>query len=302
MFTNISFTHLLNPFPARPGTDHSIAARITWETLRAATKVALERGVSVACRAVILPGDEAAVEPPAASVVYLNRTIQDLLPLKPKRPLPLVEDVLRAGVRDCPSTHVIFTNMDISVQPHFYTTLHDLVSGKIGVNVPFTVARINVDSLLANQPLERLYTAHGSLGHGFDCFVIPRQLIHELDLGTCCIGAPHFDLLLYMELDVLSGHLMMSLSNERLTFHLGSNITWAAMMDYVEHNLSESLAAIERMKHKYVIQPGSAFDRLERRHFRRNARTSSAMLRKIRRIPGLSIIILHLKRAIGREY
>ncbi|MDO8312060.1 MAG: hypothetical protein Q7T25_08980, partial [Sideroxyarcus sp.] len=124
----------------------------------------------------------------------------------------------------------------------------------------------------------------------------------KLDLGACCIGAPHFDQLLFMALDVLSGHRAKSLNDQRLTFHLGNDIAWAAMMDYVEHNLLESLAAIARMKARHEIVPSSAFDRLDKRHFQRNAQLSSVLLRKVRRIPGLSSVILSVKRAIGRQY
>lgn len=301
MTTGISLTHLLNPFPAKPGSEHAIASRVTWQTIRAAHALAQERGLEVTCRAIVLPGDESAVEPPCTSVVHLDRTVADVADLKPRRPLPLIGDLLKVGSRDMSSSHIVFSNMDISVQPNFYIALNDLIVA-LGADVPFTLARINIDPALADAPLDRMYAADGTLGHGYDCFVIPRPLIDQLDLGASCIGAPHFDQLLYMALDVISGHRVKSLNRERLTFHLGNDIAWAAMMDYVEHNLAEALAAIERMKRIYPVTPDSAFDRLDRGHFRRNAKRSSAMLRKVRRVPGLSSLILGLKRAIGRQY
>ena len=301
MNTDISFTHLLNPFPARPGSEHAIASRVTWATLRAAHAHAVEQGVAVTCRAVVLPGDESAIEAPCSSTVHLARTVADIADLKPRRPLPLIGDLLKLGAEGATSSHIVFSNMDIAVQPHFYTALHALVD-KLGIDVPFTVARTNIDAALADAPLEKLYVAEGSLGHGYDCFVIPSPHVAKLDLGNSCIGAPHFDQLLYMALDILSAGRVRSFNHEHLTFHLGNDIAWAAMLDYVEHNLAEALAAIERMKRSHPVKPDSAFARLDKGHFRRNARLSSRMLRKVRRIPGFGTFVLGVKRALGRQY
>ena len=301
MTPDISFTHLLNPFPARPGSEHAVASRVTWQTIRAAHAVAIEQGVPVTLRSVVLPGDEGAVEAPCTSIVHLARTVADVADLKPKRPLPLIGDLLKLGAQGVASSHIVFSNMDISVQRNFYVALRDRVAS-LGAEVPFTLARINIDASLADAPLEKLYAAPGSLGHGYDCFVIPRALIERLDLGDSCIGAPHFDQLLYMALDVLTAHQVKSLNHERLTFHLGNDIAWSAMLDYVEHNLGEALAAIERMKQVYPVKPDSVFDRLDKGHFRRNARLSSRMLRKVRRIPGFGTFVLGVKRALGRQY
>ncbi len=301
MRTDISFVHLLNPFPARAGSEHAIASRVTWATLRAAHARAVEQGIAVTCRAVVLPGDESAVEAPCTSVAHLGRTVADVAELKPRRPLPLIGDLLTVGAQGTAASHIVFSNMDIAVQPHFYSALHSLVE-KLGADVPFTVARTNIDAALAEAPLEKLYAAEGTLGFGYDCFVIPISLIPQLDLGHSCIGAPHFDQLLYMALDLLSAGGVKSFNHERLTFHLGNDIAWAAMMDYVEHNLREALAAIERMKRAHPVKPDSAFDRLDKGHFRRNARMSSALLRKVRRIPYFGTFVLGVKRAIGRQY
>ena len=302
MSSPVSFTHLLNPFPARPGSEHAVASRVTWQSVRAAHAMAAAAGIAVEVRALILPGDEAAVEPPTASTVHLTRSVMDVAELTPRRPLPLIADLLTLGEQGCAGSHVIFSNMDIALQPNFYTSVHDLVTRQLGPQVPFTVGRLNVDRTLADGPMEALYAASGPLGLGYDCFVMPRGLIPKLDLGLCCIGAPHFDQLLYMELDALSGQRLRSIDDQRLTFHLGSDIAWAAMIDHVEFNLRESLGAIARMRKTLDIPPGSLFDRLDRHHFRRNATLTSALLRKVKRVPGLAELVLKVKRGLGRQF
>lgn len=298
----VSFTHILNPFTASAGSVNEIASRLTWRTLRVAHANATRQGLTVDCCAVILAGDESAIEGPASRSAYLSRTIQDIATLKPTRPFPLISDILSAGAIDSKSTHIIFSNMDIAVQPDFYVALKNICCHMVGRDVPFTVPRINIDATLVSGDLSDMYKASGPLGVGFDCFVIPRGLIMQLDLGTCCIGAPHFDQMLLIALDVLSAYKVRRLYDQRLTFHLGNDIAWTSMLDYIEHNLAESIAAIERIKRKNVILEGSVFDEIDRRHFQRNSTLSSRLLRKIRRVPGLSSLILSVKRALGRQY
>jgi hypothetical protein len=298
----VSFTHILNPFSTKVGSPHEAANRVTWQTLRVAHSQARAHGLSVECKSVIFPEDEAAVDAPTTTIAYLNRSVQDIKQLSPHRAFPLIADLLSIGAADETSTHIIFSNMDIAVQPHFYLALRDLYSGPLEREVPFTVPRLNIDEKLVNGTLEQMYQASGPIGVGFDCFVLPRELVSKLDLGACCIGAPHFDQLLLIELDVLSGHKAKRLYDQRLTFHFGNDIAWTTMMDYIEFNLAESLAAIDRIKRKHLIEPASVFAEVDRRHFQRNAMPSSVLFRRLRRVPGLSSLILTLKRIIGRQY
>jgi len=298
----ISFTHILNPFLTKVDSGHAVANRVTWKSLRGAHANAGTHDIRVDCCAVILPGHESAVEEPAQRIAYVNRTIQDVKPLRPPRSFPLIADILAAGASDCIGSHVIFSNMDICVKPDFYLALSDLIVEKLGTDVPFTVHRVNIDASLASGALETMYDAPGSFGVGYDCFVIPAGLIQDLDLGTCCVGAPHFDQLLFMALDAHSGHRAKSIIHAPYTFHFGNDIAWVTMIDYVEHNLSESLAAIARMRRRFAIAPDSAFERMDRRHFQRNALLSSRLLRKTRRIPGFSWLVHRVKRAMDRQF
>lgn len=97
MSSTVSFTDILNPVCAKPGSEHLIASRVTWDSLKVAHAAACEKGLDVDCCAVILPGDESAVEDPAKSIVLLNRTIQDVKRLQAYRALPLIADVLACG-------------------------------------------------------------------------------------------------------------------------------------------------------------------------------------------------------------
>src|SRR5215471_10391283 len=127
MSRSISFSHIINPFPAAEGSEHWIASRITFASLRRAVEEAGRAGLDVEVRAVVLRGDERAIEPPAVAAPMLTRTIQDVRSLKPARPLPLITDILAKGAEGARGDYLIFSNMDIAVQPHFYAGLRDLV-------------------------------------------------------------------------------------------------------------------------------------------------------------------------------
>ena len=87
-----------------------------------------------------------------------------------------------------------------------------------------------------------------------------------------------------------------------LTFHLGNDIAWAAMIEYPEHNLSESLAAIGRMRAALDVVSGGVPDRYARMHFAVNAPLANGWMRKAKRVPGFAQMVLWVKRAMGRQF
>ena len=297
-----SFTHIINPFPAKPESEHAVASAITYASLERAVADARAGGLEVEVRAVVLPGDEGAIQAPATLAGRLSRTVQDLRTLRPVRPLPLVKDVLEIGAKGAATSHLIYTNMDIAVQPDFYLRLDRLIQGHFDDAVPFIVYRRNIDKRFSNpSQLEEMYAAPGTVAHGYDCFVFPRAYLDEIDVGNCCIGSAHFDYLLFMSLDAVSGFRAARVQEPALTFHVGNDLAWGALMDYIEYNLEESLAAIARMRAKYDVPAQSVFAGLER-HFRRNTRIDSWFLRKAKRVPAVGEAVQRIKRFMGRTY
>lgn len=298
-----TFCHILNPFPCPDNSEHGIASRITFESLRVAVETARTHGIQVEVHAVVLPGDEAAVKPPARLAGRLDRTVQDIRPMSPTRPFPLIADILRTGAQASESDYLIFTNMDIAVQPDFYAQLHEIIEKRFEPGTPFTVYRRNISSRFDRiDQLPEMYRQPGQIAYGYDCFVFPRSYVSQLDLGNCCIGAAHFDYLLFIALDAVSGFRTRRINDLALTFHIGNDIAWSSQIDYIEHNLSESLAAIQRMRSRFDIPIDSNFARMERAHFLPNARIDSRILRKLKRLPGVGPVALALKRWLGKSH
>jgi hypothetical protein len=299
----ISFTHIINPFVSAQHSEHGIASRITNASLKTAVDAARQAGIEVEIKAVILPGDEAAIHAPAQLGGYLHRTVQDIRALRPKRSFPLIADILKVGSASASGSHLIFTNMDIAVQPDFYVQLRTLIDERFDMETPFIVYRRNIPRhFTAVEQLPKMYAEPGETAYGFDCFVFPSVYATQLDLGLCCIGAAHFDYLMFMALDAASGFRMRRVNDVPLTFHIGNDISWSGQIDYIEHNLAESMAAIQRMRQRYVVPNDGQFDRLEHRHFRPNARIDSRILRKLKRLPGFAQLSVPIKRWMGRSH
>lgn len=300
---SVSFCHLINPFPCPEDSEHGIASKITYASLRIAADEAAKHGIQVEVNAVVLPGDEIAIKSPAKLAGHLSRTVQDIHPMTPKRPFPLIADILLTGAESSNCDYLIFTNMDIAVQPDFYVQLQEIIEQRFESGTPFTVFRRNISSHYNRiDQLPEMYRQAGQIAYGYDCFVFPASYVSQLDLGNCCIGAAHFDYLLFIMLDAVSGFRARRINDLPLTFHIGNDIAWSSQIDYIEHNLAESLAAIQRMRGRFDIPNDSNFARMEHAHFLPNARLDSRLLRKLKRLPGIGQLALSFKRWLGRSH
>lgn len=298
-----SFAHIINPFVSAPNTEHGIASRITYASQNTAIDSSRQAGIEVETKAIILPGDETAIQAPAQLGGYLQRTVQDIRPLRPKRLCPLIADILATGSASTACSHVIYTNMDIGLQPDFYKRLQSLINTRFDSDTPFIVYRRNIPGHyndIEQPPL--MLGEPGEVAYGFDCFVFPKAYVSQLDLGQCCIGAARFDYLMFMALDAASGFRMQRVNDIPFTFHIGNDISRSGQIDYIEHNLAESIAAIRRMRQRYDVPEDSQFDRLNRNHFRPNARIDNLIPRKLKRLPGIAQLTVPIKRWMGRSH
>ena len=94
------FTHVINPFTARPGTNHGRAQAVTFASMRRAVREAENAGIGVEIFGAVFPEDRGVVEPPVVPIAELTRSVQDITALKPVKRLPLLADIL-----DVPHRH-----------------------------------------------------------------------------------------------------------------------------------------------------------------------------------------------------
>ena len=115
----ISFAHIINPFAAARGSDLEIAMPITFESMRIAKKQA-EGKVNVDLLSVQFSEDHAVVPDGFFVCPDLQRSVLDFGNFTHPVRLPLISDILELAMRNSSSEYIIYTNIDIGLQPHFY--------------------------------------------------------------------------------------------------------------------------------------------------------------------------------------
>ncbi len=254
---SIRFTHLLNPFNAKPGSEHDIAQRVTFQSLRNAVEESRRAGIGVEVLAVVYPQDVDAAEAPARVIPELVRSVQDVQPMSPPRMFPLVRDLLDLAGQHGQGDYIVFTNVDISPQPFLYRVLDELMHRD--PNRALIVNRRTIPRVISDPAqISLAYKEAGNSHHGHDCFVFPRAWIPRLILNDVCIGAPWWDYALLANLDAMSQFRMFTYLHQRLTFHLGDDRAWTALSDYDVFNQKQVNAVIDALEQRHGKAPAES--------------------------------------------
>jgi len=281
--------HIINPFHAPEGSEHAIAQAVTLESIRRAHADATSRGVNVLPVAVAFPQDIDLIAPPFIAASPLHRSVIDVASFPTDKPFPLITDLISLGAQAVfakqpaqPEDLIVYTNLDISLQPHFYRDIAGLVSASRPAHVinrrtipGHYTSPDQLDAMLA-EPGER----HG----GWDCFVFPATWVHRLKLGGICIGAPYIGLAMLANLDALSGYRLVEHKDLHLTFHIDA--TWRGRTDLAQHNRDQLKTALDSLRSCCGSPPASSFfERIDAEIFER-PRRSRSLRERIRALLG----------------
>jgi hypothetical protein len=260
--SNPVFTHLINPFRAAPGSEHDTAQRMTLASIRTAMAYARQRGTDVDLAAACYEEDVPAVEPPARLLPLLQRSVQDIQPMTPLRKFPLIGDLLKTAADNSSGDYLIYTNVDIILQPYFYHHVARLLRWLGGYAPAFVINRRQVSMASDPSELPRLYAEDGQGHLGYDCFVFPRNWVGDLELGNLCIGTHLFDGVLFAMVDWRSGFKTRCFARQRLTLHMGDDGNWHRMQQYMDYNDAEArrLMALVKSRMPRPAPPWSEFN------------------------------------------
>lgn len=240
----VRFTHILNPYQAHSEQGQAVQ-QLTFETIRIAARNAAPN-IQVRCICVTSPADRDMVPQDFIAAESLTRTVLDVATFAVKKPLPLVFDILDRGVAvpedparlpDC-EDFVIFSNMDIHLQPYFYLAMADFIREGYDVvdvhrrTIPHHPARVEL--------LPVMFAETGTHHGGLDCIVFPRQKYQSFIRNNACIGMSQVMKGLLLNCAMQAGRYLM-LDNSRLTFHLGNDRAWAIPLfdEYTNYNLAQ---------------------------------------------------------------
>ncbi|GAB2778832.1 hypothetical protein GCM10010465_26820 [Actinomadura fibrosa] len=153
----------------------------------------------------------------------LDRSVLDFGNFQKQRKLPLLKDILDRGFSFDPTAdYLIYTNVDIAVQPHFYSFINQKIEEG---HDSFIINRRTISRHYSIRTLSEAYADYGEPHPGYDCFVFKRELYSNFDLGNICIGAASVGLALYLNLKLYSRS-FQEINGLHLSFHIGNDQVW----------------------------------------------------------------------------
>lgn len=216
-FVPLRFVHILNPFHPPEGSDLVLAQAVTFESMRRA-KAACDESVSVQLLSAQFPEDHDAVPEDFIKTPDLDRSILELGSFGQQLKLPVLSDILDRAYAFEEADYIIFTNVDIAVQPHFYKEVALIAAS--GHDAFIINRRRIIDAFEGVHELDEMYALKGKPHPGFDCFVFKRELYPKFSLDTICVGVPFIGIGLAQNLFCFA-EIPKVFTGEVLTFHMG---------------------------------------------------------------------------------
>ncbi|MFM1874517.1 MAG: hypothetical protein RL266_254 [Bacteroidota bacterium] len=180
-----------------------------------------------------------------AATKTLERTVTDLHAFEMVMALPILKDILDRLYNESDADYLIFTNVDIALQPQFYCKVVEFI--KAGHDA-FMINRrripANYDSA---EQINEMYAEKGLKHPGFDCFVFRRDLYPKFSLANVCIGVPFIEITLSQNLFCFAKNPKV-FTDEHLTFHIGMEIfKKRAPKEYLDYNRTQFWQAMEEI-------------------------------------------------------
>ena len=227
----IRLLHIVNPV-ARPTSDPlGYAQEISFVSMIEARRL-VPRGLQVVSAAAYYDDEKVDGLDFFTYRFLLSRSVYDVERLPLYRRLPLIADIM-AFAKTVPADYYLYTNIDISLQPHFYSFLWPyLLSGYEGL----IVNRRRIPRLRGSYSDLSSYSSRWGRSHpGFDCFLMSASVVERLVLGKICIGVPFVGVAMAHNIFAHARPWRL-FTREDLTFHIGTEIYKPQLHSYYWHN------------------------------------------------------------------
>ncbi len=232
----VHLAHLVNPFQPIADAAMCFAQSITLETMRIARDEASKAGVEVALLSAQFPEDHAVVPDYFTKTPDLERSATYFQTFSRPKKLPLIADLLDRLYQATEAPYLIYTNVDISLQPHFYIAVAQKIASGLDA---FVINRRRLPSHFHSwDELPQMYEHPGFPHPGFDCFVFRRELYPLFRLGQVCIGIPFVEITLSQNLFCYARKFEL-FDRDFLTFHIGMEIFKKRDPEYFRFNKTE---------------------------------------------------------------
>ena len=254
----MKFAHIVNPVKVPESSDLYVAQPVTFRSMLSAKRF-LKGRIDVELQAAFFSEDSDLVPDYFVRLPELERSVLDIGKFSKQRKLPLLKDILDRSVDNTDADYIIYTNVDIGLQPFFYKQVEQYLKQYDALVINRrTIAKCHDSS----KPLSYFYLQRGKEHPGFDCFIFKRKDYKQYQLSDACIGANWIGRILICNLLCFAKNPFIE-KNAFLTFHLGDDRSWKTIenIDYDEHNERQ---LVDLMKHLKGLGRIDSHDLLQR--------------------------------------
>lgn len=218
--TLTSFAHIVNLFSPPPESDLVLAQEVTVRSMERAKEFAAGV-VNVELLSCQTREDRGLVPSSFRATPDLTRSVLNNGNFEKQLALPILKDILDRAIEESEAEYIIFTNVDIGLQPEFYIKVKQFIedgSDAFMINRRRIAAKFD-----SSDQLEDMYKEKGLSHPGFDCFIFHRNLYSKFNLAEVCIGVPFIGITLSQNLFCFAKSPKVY-TDEFLTFHIGLEI------------------------------------------------------------------------------
>lgn len=240
---DFSIAHIINPVKVGEASDLFVAQPITFESMQISKELA--KDVRVQLLTTQFEEDHEIIPDYFIKTRDLERSVLDISKFSRQRKLPLLKDILDKLYENSTADYLIYTNVDITVMPNFYSTVAAIIEKG---HDAFMINRRRIPKIYTKpEELPLIWAEMGKSHPGFDCFVFHRDLYPKFELGNICIGVPFIEATLAHNLYAFANNFKL-FDNLHLTIHIGMQVMGKFDKDYYWHNRNEFNKLIKSLK------------------------------------------------------
>ena len=237
-----SIAHIINIFQPAETSDLKLAQEVTLASMIRARKCS-KYPDRIQLLSAQTEADLPMVPEEFNATSVLDRDVTDLFSFSKKMQLPILKDILDRLYNESDAEYLIFSNVDIGVQPDFYEAVNDMIDAG---HDAFMINRRRIEAKFNSvDQLDEMLSEEGRKHPGFDCFVFKRELYPKFSLAEVCIGVPFIEITLSQNLFCFAENPKV-FADEFLTFHIGMEIfKGRAPKEYFEYNREQFWKAMK---------------------------------------------------------
>ncbi len=256
------FAHIVHPLIVPETSDLFKAQPVTFKTMQTARDFAKNENEVEFYSAQYIE-DHEIVPPDFTKTPDLNRSINDVGNFKYPRRLPLLKDILDRLYAATDAEYLIYTGVDIALQPYFYSTVNAIINQ--GVDAFIINRRVLPDTFQEIEQIPLMYAQVGKPHPGRDCYIFKRAVYPRFSLGEACLGMRRVGAILALNLVYFSIN-FREFRDLHATFHLGEGSFWRDEKydDYHAHNLNEWTRILEDFRQRYPHRKSAFVERMAR--------------------------------------